>query len=117
METIKSVNKYFFYFVSPDSFNISDPEYCSCSDRTIDMKLHDVANNENLLRLLHLWYMEGNYGVSYTYESRAKWFCGYLSAFKEGAKGELMYEKAITNPTVRLLILDEDLFEKIKQLS
>jgi len=60
--------------------------------------------------------MQGNYGVSYTYESRAKWFCGYLSAFKEGAKSELMYEKALTNPTVRLLILDEYLFEKIKSL-
>ena len=75
-------NNNFFYFIQVGKYNICDLEFCSKSEKTFDISLFDLANNEKLLNLLHLYYMQGNYGVKYTYESRAKWFCGYLSAFK-----------------------------------
>lgn len=73
--------KSFFYFISPGQYTICDLEYCRKSDRTIDVKLFDLANCEKILNLLHLYYLQGNFGVTYTYQSRAEWFCGYLSSF------------------------------------
>ena len=103
------------YFVSPGRYTISDLDFCSKSKQTIDMNLYDIANNSDLLNLLHLFYMQGNYGATYTYKSRAEWFCGYLSAFKRGDKADRFYNKALTNPIVRLLVEDENLFEKVEK--
>lgn len=102
-----------FYFISQNNYLICDLENCNESLNTFDIKLFDLANNEKLLDLLGLYYMQGNYGARYTYESRAKWFCGYLSAFSIPNDKE-QYEKSITNPMVRLLINETELLLKVK---
>ena len=102
--------KNFFYYISVNNFLICDVELCSESERTFDMPFFDLANNEALLNKLGLYYIQGNFGATFTYESRAKWFCGYLSAFSTN-KDEL-YQKLITNPTVRLLITNDELLNK-----
>lgn len=114
---IPSANNRFFYFINQQGYTISDIDCCAISESTIDINLHDIANNETLLNLLNLVYIDGNFGVTYTYESRAKWVCGYLSAFiSNSERSDSMYAKALTNPTVRLLVTDDSLFEKVKKL-
>jgi hypothetical protein len=107
--------KNFFYFISESIFLICDPEFCKKNVRSFDMSFNDLANNEKLLNLLGLYYIQGNYGVTYTYDSRAHWFSGYISAFSSPNEND-MYEKLQTNPTVRLLIMDEKLFEEVKKV-
>jgi hypothetical protein len=112
--------KNFFYHMSKDRYFISDLEFCSESDHTFDTTFNDLANNEKLLNLLWLYYMQGNYGVHYTYSSRSDWFRGYITAFISDSKErDEMYEKLKWNPllTVRILILDEELFQKVDELS
>lgn len=105
----------YFYYIDKDAFLICDPENCSESDRTFDINFFDIANNEGLCNLLHLYYMQGNYGARYTYESRAKWFCGYMSAFSTKDSDE-KYNKLLTNPVVRVLITDKKLFFKLANI-
>lgn len=105
----------FFYFIAKGKFAICDLEYCSKSERTFDMPFYALANNEKLLDKLHLYYVQGNYRVRYTYDSRAKWFCGYLAAFYPDDKGR--YEKSLTNPTIRLLIEDDVLLAEVKNIA
>ena len=108
-------NESHIYFVNRNKFCICDIECCGTSNRTIDIKVYDMANNEKLLDLLNLYYIQGNYGATYTYESRAEWFCSYLSSFSSNVdKKEKMFDKLKTNSTVRLLITNKDLLEKIK---
>jgi hypothetical protein len=107
--------KNFFYFISEQKYLICDPEFCAKSERTFDMSFFDLANNEVLLNKLLLYYIEGNYGVKYTYKSRAEWFAGYISAFNPDNKGE-MYEKLLTNPTIRLMVEDEKLLGQVKKI-
>lgn len=106
------------YFVSLCQYSICDLECCAKSERTFDMSFYDLANNEKLLSQLNLYYMGGGFGVSYTYESRAKWFCAYLAAFsmEDGERHDSHYKKLLTNPTIRLLITNEELLERIKNL-
>jgi hypothetical protein len=106
--------QHFIYFKT-DKYVLSDVDYCAESERTIDVFFFDLANNENLLNLLKLYYMHGNYGVKYTFESRAKWFAGYISAFNSKDDSS-MHAKLIENPIVRLLITDPDTLQKVKAL-
>lgn len=103
----------FFYFISDGRYLISDLDFCSKSDRTFDIQFFDLANNAKLLNELCLYYIQGNYGVTYTHESRGKWFAGYISAFGDENKRRNKYKKCIKNPMVRLLITDEELFKKV----
>lgn len=104
-------DKNFFYFIKKGKFTICDPEFCAQSKNTFDLSFFDIANNEKLLDLLCLYYIHGNYGVSYNYHGRAKWFCGYICAFYEHDEGR--YDKLLTNPKVRLLIQDNALLQKV----
>lgn len=103
----------FFYFTSKDEYFICDLDMCQKSDRTFDMSLFELANNRKLLDKLSLIYMIGNYGVRYTFQSRAEWFCGYLDAFSSSQE---QYEKSLTNPTIRLLIENDTLLQEIKTI-
>lgn len=107
-------NKDFFYYISPLKFFISDLTLCDPSERSIDIPLFDLANNEKLLSILNLYYIVGTYGTRYTYESRAKWFCGYLSSFCREDDGQ--YEKSITNPMVRVLFEDANMLTMAKEI-
>jgi hypothetical protein len=107
------VNTSFYYYNVTGKYCICDLEFCSKSERTFDVHLFDIANNERLLNIFHLHYMHGTFGVSYNYTSRAKWFCGYLSSFKRGIDGTLQYKKSLTNPIVRILIEDTSILGNV----
>lgn len=106
--------KHFFYFIKKGKYSICDFEYCAKSERTIDISFYDLANHEELLGKLNLYYMKGNYGIRYTYKTRAEWFAGYLAAFYSSNRGQR--EKSLTNPTVRILIEDNKLLEQVKSI-
>ena len=55
-ESSVEVNSY-FYFDSDERFLLCDTENCVKSDRTYDILVFDLANNEKLLDKLHLYYM------------------------------------------------------------
>lgn len=110
----KFLKNNFFYYISAGNFCISDLEFCSKSERTIDIKLFDIANNKKLLNILQLHYIDGyNSNQSFTYERRAKWFCGYLADFKLGDIGEHQYQKSLTNPVVRIIIEDVSIMDDV----
>ncbi len=104
----------FFYYTDANRFTIADTSALITSERTFDMPLHDLANNSKLLDRLHLMYLIGNYAVTYTFRSRARSFCNYIATFKDN--NDVMYEKMLTNPVVRILILDESLLKEVKLL-
>lgn len=105
------VTKNFFYFVEKGKFCIGDIGYITESDKTIEIPLFDIANNEKLLYSLKLVYIRGN---NYTYESRAEWFCSYLSQFNN-RNAELQFKKSMENPTVRILFEESELMEVVQK--
>ncbi len=106
----------YLYFVNRGKFTIADLEAISQSERTIDIDFNDLANIEPLLSKLNLYYMQGNYGVKYTYESRAQWFAGYICAFSSDDEGNDIRIKLLTNPTVRILVEDKKLLVEIETI-
>lgn len=109
--------KTFFYFISKGQYTICDVDFCSPSERTFDISFFDLANNEKLVNKLKLIYIHGIFLNIVTYESRAKFFSGYLSAFSnDREKEKAKYEKLITNPMVRVLVEDEELFNQIGKI-
>ncbi len=112
-EGVQQYNNPIYYFNTNGKFCISDLGCCAESERTIDVKLFDIANNEELLSILNLYYLQGNFGKTYTYQTRVEWFCGYLSAFKNGEREKYQYEKSLTNPTVRILIEDKSMMDVV----
>lgn len=97
--------------ITQGQYIIGDVGFCKESSRTIDIKFFDLANNEKVLDLLGLYYLQGNYGVRHTYESRGKWFYGYINSFSKHN-----YDYLLNNSEVRLLIEDENLLQKLKKI-
>lgn len=106
--------KNFFYFVSSGKYTLCDVDACAKSERTIDINFFDLANNEALLRKLSLYYIQGNYGVTYTYKSRGEWFAGYIGSFTID-KGERI-DKLKGNPIIRIIVEDKELLSDIKKI-
>lgn len=104
----------FFYFIMSNEYFICDLDMCQKSERSFDMSLFELANNQKLLDKLALYYMAGNYGVRYTFESRAEWFCGYLATFSNNFNDQ--YQKSLTNPIIRLFIENDTLLQEIKTI-
>lgn len=96
----------FFYFTWQNRFTICDLKFCKESEYTIDINLFDIANNAKLLNILKLS------SIGKSYDDKAKWFCGYLSSFDTTTK-EGQYEKSLTNPVVRLLIIDKTIMNEV----
>ncbi len=106
----------YFYFINKD-YIICDLNVSGESDRTFDISFFDLANCEALLNKLGLYYIYGSYGMNYTYESRAKWFGGYLTAFTgDSKKSTLMHQKLMTNPTLRIIITNKELLSNINKI-
>ena len=112
MENSQIIKNNFFYFNSRGKYCIADLELISKSDRTIDVKLFDIANNEKLLKILNLYYLHSGFGSTYTYQSRGEWFCCYLSSFNTWNEVP-QNEKSLTNPTVRILVEDQTIMSDI----
>lgn len=113
-ETKIESENFIYYSNKENGIVLADIDYCSQSDRTLDIRLFDLANNEKLLNKLHLYYIHGNYGKKFTYESRASWFCGYLSSLNSKEKGK--YKKLITNPVIRVLVTNNNLLTEVKKV-
>jgi len=102
-----------YYYTSHGEYYICDIESCSDSERTIDIPMFELANNAAILDKLHLHYFGwGNFGGRMSFDERVKHFCVYLTAFfiNEDIKKDSR-KKALSNPMVRLLIENKDLYE------
>ena len=99
--------------LSITSFLIDTSNLNSSYNLHKSLSFFDLANNEKLLNKLQLYYIQGNYGTRYTYESRAKWFYGYLSSFSFNRD---KYKNLLTNPEIRLLVEDKELLTEIKSI-
>lgn len=99
----------FFYLIMKNEYIICDFEYCEKGERTIDIEFNKLADNKELLDKLKLvsMFVKKPDGI--------RWFASYLSAF-DSEEHTLIYDKLLTNPTVRILIQDEKLFEEIKKI-
>lgn len=104
----------FFYYTDANRFTIADTSALITSGRTFDMPFFDLANSSKLLNLFNLIDFSYIYGKSNPIQKNARSFCNYISAFKH--EDQAIYDKLITNPVVRILILDESLLEKVKLL-
>jgi len=108
--------KNYFFFVCKE-FLIAEFHACAESERSFDISLYDLANYKQLLDLLGLHYIQGGPGSDpkyWTKERRGDWFAGYLSQFCQNLKKEGFFQYCKTNPTVRILITDEEMLKKIK---
>jgi hypothetical protein len=116
MTLVTLIIKDMFYFICKD-FLIADLENCAESVRTFDFSLYNLANNGYLLNLIGLHYIGSNTSHLqkdyWTYEKRAEWFIGYLSQFTQNLFVDNFKEKCNTNPTLRLLITNDEMINKI----
>ena len=101
-----------FYHISKDKYLISDLELCKASPSSFDVKLWEIANNEELCNYLGFIYL---LDWHYTYKTKGKCFCHYLAAFYDDKFHDAIIAKGLTNPTVRLLCVNETLLEKVKE--
>jgi hypothetical protein len=108
-------DKAYFYLVSNENYILCDIDACENSDRCIDIKVFDIANNQKLCNKLQLHFIEGGIGRTHTYETRGEWFADYLNSFSTGSKDrEAMRVKLKSNPVIRILVTNEKLLEELK---
>jgi hypothetical protein len=96
-----------FYFVDKDNWLLCEIDACTVSERTFDIGFSALAMNRKLLRLLNLCYLESKQSV--------EWFAGYLSAFSN-KDYEAMFDRFLEDPVLRLLVMDNDLLEKVNEI-
>jgi hypothetical protein len=87
-----------------DKYLIADPTACDSSDRTIDLTFEDLATNKELLNILNLDSMYADE------EDAMTPFAHYISAFTL----QLTPRYLLTDPTLRLLVLDEELRKEVR---
>lgn len=111
---MKNIEKSYF-FISQGRFCLGGLDSIAKSKRVIEISFFDIANDMNLCSLLNLYYIMGNFGKRYTYQSRGEWFAGYISSFVRGDKYDAFYNHLCKNPMVRLLIEDEEIKSEYKK--
>jgi hypothetical protein len=115
MKTIKLYNQFlnennsktYYYYIKENDFAICDLEKYQKGEDTFDMNLFDIFYNTKLLKLL---------GFSWLSDKNPIYFCSFLASFTKSNSSVLMYEKMITNPIIRLYILNETKLKEIKEL-
>jgi hypothetical protein len=100
----------FIYYTENKRYLISDLDFCARSERTIDLPFNTLATNEELLDKLNL---VSNFTDK---PNGAKWFASYIAAFENPKKDSEIYNKLLTNPMIRLLLIDEELFKSIQTI-
>jgi hypothetical protein len=101
------MNKEFFY-IRPNKYILGGCDSISSGENVFEMSFFDLANNYNLLLILNL------VQLGKTYEERGKFFASYISQMNMSVVGRGEYLK--TNPTVKLLIIDKQIIEKLKHI-
>ena len=104
METTKN----FCYLTFADEYSVWDLNGIEKSERTIDINFNLIATNEKLLDLLKLESLYCNR------TNAVNFFCCYLSEF--GKDNNEKYSKLITNPILRILVVNEELLNEIKKV-
>jgi hypothetical protein len=104
-----------YFFISERKFTIGGVNSMSKTDRVIELDFFQLANDCSLLSLLHLYYMNGNYGAFYTYETRAEWFAGYISSLTRTEKSDERLNYLESNPRIRIVIQDDSIFTKYQE--
>lgn len=93
-------NENYFYTVNQGSYLICDIAYCAKSDRTFDIYLFDLLKNEKLQTVL--------FGLS---TDKKNTLIDFLSRLDEEKTKKLK-----TNPELRILVQDEDLFLDVLEI-
>lgn len=96
-------------YYATNVFVIGDLDFCTKSKRTFDMSLESLATNKGLLDELFL--ADFNYS-----ENTVKDFTNYLSSFSDNDKHEKHLHKLRTNPMLRILIMDAEVLQQVKQM-
>lgn len=116
------MSKNFHYFIYKAGgipiWSLSDLEFCAESERTIDVPFNDFALQAHALKLPGMFYFEGRKGISidrYTKSERIENQIGYLAAFFH-SDGEEVRQNLAANPTLRLLICDNELLTRVKEI-
>lgn len=92
-----------------ERFIIGGIKFCSSSKRTITIKFNDLAVNRPLLDLICLPYLHLKSDTE-----EIAWFGGYLSSFS--TEHHEQYRKYfLSNPELRILIMDKQLLNDIKE--
>lgn len=91
---------------------IGGDDFCNSSDRTFDIQFNDLAQHEELLTVLNLVSMYAN-GELRGKDYAIKFFIYYLASFynDEGVENQLK-----NNPTLRILVQNEDTLEKVRNI-
>ena len=101
------MNKEFFY-IRANQFILGGRDSISNGKNVFEMSFFDLANNYNLLLILNLVQLGKNH------KERGEFFASYISQMNMTAKGRCEYLK--TNPTIKLLIIDKQIIEKLKHI-
>jgi hypothetical protein len=101
------MNKDFFY-IRPNKYILGGCDSISSGENVFEMPFFSLANNYDLLLILNLVQLGKNH------KERGEFFASYISQMNMTAKGRGEYLK--TNPTVKLLIIDKQIIEKLKHI-
>jgi hypothetical protein len=109
-------NNYFYFINRFTTAIIADLDFIKKSERTIDININSIATDINMCDIIGAACLIGNYDVTYTDIERIHFFHQYLSAFDDDkTSSKKMLEKMKTNPTVRILITNNETLEKLKK--
>lgn len=102
-----------FYLIKEGKYIIADLECVSKSERCIDFDFNNLAIDFDILDLLNLAYI-----TKASEDEKIEFFKHYLISFQDTTEFEYKErtEWLNTNPKIRLLITDEHLLIKIKDL-
>lgn len=104
--SFKIFEKNIYYLFRSEDYYIVDKGTCSKSERTFDMKFFDFFENDELIKVLDL-----NYDLNLRDlkdDKRIRKFANLITTYDK----EKVY-KLMTNPTIRILIVDEKLLIEV----
>lgn len=87
-------------YYKSDNFIILGVDCCDKSERTKDINVFDLANDEKILNSLKLHYLS----TEMSHEARGIKFAFYLGSF---TKGNEMEKILVKNPVLRILYLNK----------
>lgn len=119
----EKTNNNLYYFHIADEYTLGTPDSISDSERTVDVLFHDFAQNYDLqtrLKLASTVFIKPVYGPPLAYPMQGQELiesvARYLAVFTEDKKEKkLEIDYLVNNGLVRILALNEELLNGIKQ--
>lgn len=103
-----------YFYIEQGEFIICGKEALGVGERIIELDFFQLANDSDLLSLLHLFYIYNAYGKVWTYESRGEWFAGYITSFNT-KEIEDTFGFLRTNPRIKILFENENILTEYKE--